>query len=85
MLKRSLPSFRCFSRGSSEDIDETYERAASASAWVARCACGPDPSKEQGPHKSEDVVRVTTNLVQVDAIVTDKSGRQVVDLRLTSS
>ncbi|HEV2762826.1 MAG TPA: VWA domain-containing protein [Pyrinomonadaceae bacterium] len=29
----------------------------------------------------EDVVRVTTNLVQIDVIVTDKEGRQVTDLR----
>jgi VWFA-related protein len=28
-----------------------------------------------------DVVRITTNLVQFDAIVTDKGGRQVIDLR----
>ncbi|HEY0380392.1 MAG TPA: VWA domain-containing protein [Pyrinomonadaceae bacterium] len=28
-----------------------------------------------------DVVRISTNLVQVDAIVTDKDGRQVTDLR----
>src|SRR5918993_1883106 len=29
----------------------------------------------------EEVVRVTTNLVQVDVIVTDKDGRRVADLR----
>lgn len=29
----------------------------------------------------EDVVRITTNLVQVDVIVTDKDGRRVADLR----
>src|ERR1041384_3685115 len=29
----------------------------------------------------EDVVKVTTNLVQVDAIVTDKQGRPVTNLR----
>ena len=28
-----------------------------------------------------DVVKITTNLVQIDAVVTDRSGRQVVDLR----
>ncbi|HYO99453.1 MAG TPA: VWA domain-containing protein, partial [Pyrinomonadaceae bacterium] len=30
---------------------------------------------------SDDVVRITTNLVQVDAVVTDKEGRVVTDLR----
>jgi VWFA-related protein len=29
----------------------------------------------------DDVVRITTNLVQVDAVVVDKDGRQVTDLR----
>lgn len=28
-----------------------------------------------------DVVRITTNLVQVDAVVTDRSGRQITDLK----
>src|SRR4051812_37390246 len=37
------------------------------------------PAPQQG--SDEDVVRITTNLVQVDAVVTDKSGRQVTDLK----
>ncbi|MDQ3818696.1 MAG: VWA domain-containing protein [Acidobacteriota bacterium] len=37
------------------------------------------PQQEQV--EKEDVVRITTNLVQVDAVVTDKSGKQVTDLR----
>jgi VWFA-related protein len=36
-------------------------------------------SQQQG--KQEEVVRVTTNLVQVDVVVTDKTGQQVTDLR----
>ncbi|HKC65828.1 MAG TPA: VWA domain-containing protein, partial [Pyrinomonadaceae bacterium] len=36
---------------------------------------------QQGQVEKEDVVRITTNLVQVDAIVTDKSGKQVTDLK----
>src|SRR6266576_69128 len=41
------------------------------------------PTPTQGPQKSEDVdvVRITTNLVQVDAVVTDKSGKLVTDLK----
>jgi VWFA-related protein len=31
--------------------------------------------------RDEDVVRISTNLVQVDAVVTDKNGKQVIDLR----
>ena len=44
-------------------------------------AAAQNPPKEQRPEQSEDVVRVTTNLVQLDAIVTDKSGRPVANLR----
>ena len=43
---------------------------------------GPQTTPEQtNPQQQqvekEDVVRITTNLVQVDAIVTDKNGKQV--------
>lgn len=40
----------------------------------------PSPPEIQKP-ESEDVVRITTNLVQVDAVVTDKDGKVVTDLR----
>src|SRR2546425_7029373 len=39
------------------------------------------PSSQQRPQQEEDVVRITTNLVQVDAVVTDKSGRVITDLK----
>lgn len=38
------------------------------------------PSPPQQP-ESEDVVRITTNLVQVDVVVTDKNGKVVTDLK----
>jgi VWFA-related protein len=38
-------------------------------------------STQQQQQKDEDVVRITTNLVQVDAVVTDKSGAAVTDLK----
>ena len=38
---------------------------------------GAKPSKREG----EDVVRITTNLVQDDAVVTDKNGKPVTDLK----
>jgi VWFA-related protein len=39
------------------------------------------PTQQQGQTDEDDVVRITTNLVQVDAVVTDKKGRLVTDLR----
>lgn len=43
----------------------------------------PIPQQQSAPKKPEDVdvVRITTNLVQVDAVVTDKSGKVVTDLK----
>ena len=42
----------------------------------------PPPVEQQKPQpESEDVVRITTNLVQVSAIVTDKQGNLVTDLQ----
>lgn len=44
----------------------------------------PPPAVEpQQPSRSndDDVVRITTNLVQVDAVVTDKNGKLITDLR----
>lgn len=43
----------------------------------------PSPSSSQKPTTpdDDDVVRITTNLVQVDAVVTDKNGKPVTDLR----
>lgn len=41
------------------------------------------PTPQQLPQRAEpeDVVRITTNLVQVDAVITDKSGKPVTDLK----
>lgn len=44
----------------------------------------PAPQQQQGAESSpydDEVVRITTNLVQVDAVVMDKDGRYVTDLR----
>lgn len=41
----------------------------------------PAPAKQQQePSAADDVVRINTTLVQVDAVVTDKDGKQVTDL-----
>ncbi|HEX8072829.1 MAG TPA: VWA domain-containing protein [Pyrinomonadaceae bacterium] len=49
-------------------------------ALVAALAA-PAFTQQPTPAPDEDVVRITTNLVQLDAVVTDKNGRQVTDLR----
>ncbi|MEK6335394.1 MAG: VWA domain-containing protein [Acidobacteriota bacterium] len=42
----------------------------------------PPPRPQQAPKTDEDdVVRITTNLVQIDAIITDKNGKPVTDLK----
>ncbi|HEX8189653.1 MAG TPA: hypothetical protein VF586_14965, partial [Pyrinomonadaceae bacterium] len=38
------------------------------------------PAPVEGPD-DDDVVRISSNLVQFDAVVTDKQGRHVADLR----
>jgi VWFA-related protein len=50
------------------------------SSTIAGQAQSPSPSPQQ-QQGSDDVVTVTTNLVQVDVVVLDKNGRQVTDLR----
>jgi VWFA-related protein len=43
-----------------------------------------EPSKQdpkQDPAKQGDIVRIDTNLVQLDVVVTDKNGKQVMDLK----
>src|SRR5437588_9254997 len=41
----------------------------------------PQPTPSPAEESDEDVVRITTNLVQFDAVVTDKKGNPVTDLR----
>src|SRR2546429_6891902 len=42
----------------------------------------PPPAPQQTPKPEDvDVVRITTNLVQVDAVVTDSKGKLVTDLK----
>src|SRR4051794_4223131 len=46
----------------------------------ASLAQQPDSSSGQTPPQG-DVVRITTNLVQVDAVFTDKTGKPITDLK----
>lgn len=41
----------------------------------------PAPPPQEPQLDDEDVVRITTNLIQLDAVVTDKNGKPVTDLR----
>ena len=41
----------------------------------------PPAAAQDSARDDEDVVRITTKLVQVDAVVTDKDGRQITDLK----
>jgi VWFA-related protein len=43
-------------------------------------AQNPQPQSPPAPQSNQDVVRINTQLVQVDAVVTDKKGRHVEDL-----
>ena len=56
-----------------------YAATLVVAACVSVTAQRPAPSP--APQEQDEVVRVTTNLVQADVIVTDKSGRQITDLR----
>jgi len=49
----------------------------------APAAQQPQPAQTPTPEEDseDDVVRITTNLVQFDAVVTDRQGRHVADLR----
>ena len=42
----------------------------------------PSPAAQEPKNiDAQDVVKITTNLVQIDAVVTDKDGKRIVDLR----
>jgi VWFA-related protein len=76
----------------SSNISAMKTRLPVVVALVAQLATGalaqqpqpsptPPPVEQQKPQpESDDVVRITTNLVQVDAVVTDKQGKLVTDL-----
>ena len=54
----------------------------SLSTWAQNPAPSPSPTPAPPTRQDDDdVVRITTNLVQVDVTVTDKKGRQVTDLK----
>ena len=49
---------------------------------IASASFGQRPDSPQSQKPSDgDVVRITTNLVQVDAVITDKDGKLITDLK----
>src|SRR5437868_14213277 len=67
--------FDCMKKFSSQLCAWALLVATSTGAFAQQPAPTPQAVDEN------EVVRITTNLVQVDAVVTDKAGRQVTDLR----
>ncbi|MDQ2855858.1 MAG: VWA domain-containing protein, partial [Acidobacteriota bacterium] len=60
------------------------ERLAVGSLCLLASVAGQQPepqSQQQAKSDDTDVVRISTNLVQIDAVVTDKNGKQVTDLK----
>src|SRR5262249_18459035 len=48
---------------------------------ITAASTGQQPGPQTNRRDEDDVVRITTNLVQVDAVVTDKEGKRVTDLK----
>jgi len=66
------------------NLPQTLAARALASSLACLCALAVTNAQEQTKGRQqadEDVVRVSTSLVQVDAVVVDKDGRLVTDLR----
>ncbi len=55
--------------------------ALNVSLLTSLLAQTPQQPSRPSPPGEDEVVRVTTNLVQIDAVVTDKNGKPVTDLR----
>ena len=62
----------------------TQQVVAQQTSPPSQTPARPNPSPVVNAPKAvddQDVVKITTNLVQIDAVVTDKSGKRVVDLK----
>ena len=82
-LKTVTMEFYRMKKLSSQLISCALVLALSAAA-LAQQPQAPPPAPAQPPQhvvEEEDVVRITANLVQFDAVVLDKSGKQVTDLQ----
>jgi VWFA-related protein len=59
----------------------TQQPSTQTTPTQASAQATPTPQSTPAEESEEDVVRITTNLVQFDAVVTDRQGHQVTDLR----
>src|SRR5205085_4857819 len=55
---------------------------AAANLYVCASAQTPSPTAQQNQQGDEEVVRITAQLIQLDAVVTDKDDRIIPDLKL---
>src|ERR1044072_7559538 len=56
------------------------QRLLTLVVWVCLASVSFEQGQSQKPSDG-DVVRITTNLVQMDAVITDKSGKLITDLK----
>src|SRR5712692_9983108 len=50
--------------------------------FALQVVAGQSPQKPRPEPESEDVIRITTHLVQTDAVITDKNDQIIPDLKL---
>jgi VWFA-related protein len=75
MSRRSLPALALALQLSISAVGQT------PSPQTQPSSSSPAPTSSQQPQTDEDVVKISTRLVQVDAVVSDKSGQPVTDLK----
>ncbi|HJZ79650.1 MAG TPA: VWA domain-containing protein [Pyrinomonadaceae bacterium] len=79
-LRSVLLGFALIGSGLAQETTRPQPTGAPSTAPAPpQSAAKPEPTPPLP--NDEDVVRITTNLVQVDAVVTDKDGKPVTDLR----
>ena len=57
--------------------------ATLSAAAAAQTAAPQQPTQQQPPTQDDEIVRITTQLIQVDAVVTDKDDHIIPDLKLS--
>jgi VWFA-related protein len=57
--------------------------ATLSAAAVAQTTAPQQPTQQQPPTQDDEIVRITTQLIQVDAVVTDKDDHVIPDLKLS--
>ena len=80
--------FQLVSSGSEQEPKASPQPSATTQSSTPQSSAQPSPTPPPSPipqqrpqAAEEDVVRINTNLVQVDAVITDRNGKLVTDLR----